>query len=100
MGKIQWQLSLPSDAELTMLSNLKDISHKMKDEVSVSMEQVRAKEKYQSKQIVSSANLDSWRSPPPIIEDNQIQNITDILHRDGKKISTLIKQINSIKKIF
>ncbi len=63
------------------------------------LEQIRAKEKYQRKQIVHRNK--SIRQTPAsgmAMGDNQLSSIKDVLEKDDKEIIAMVKQMKIFKK--
>lgn len=62
------------------------------------VDQLRAKETYQRRQL--SASVGSGRSRPAVTEmgENQLTNVKEVLQKDSKQIAELVKKINSAKK--
>ena len=64
------------------------------------MEQIRAKERYQMRQIKQSqCNLDERQSTTSRqMGQNQISSMKEALRSDGDQIADLVKKLNAVKK--
>jgi hypothetical protein len=81
-----------------MQRQLYDIERKYKDLYN-GMEQIRAKEKYQLRQIKQSQdNLNTRSVASAQMGQNQVDSMKDVLRQDGEKIGDMVKSLNSIKK--
>ncbi|XP_040572808.1 nuclear pore complex protein Nup88 [Lepeophtheirus salmonis] len=102
LQNIQKRLPISSDAELSMNKELVGVNKKMK-ELKLSLDQVKAKDKYQFKQIEKSQlinNTQRWRSNPKAndLDDYQLESVKDILQQDSLQISDLVRSLNASKK--
>jgi len=97
LSAIQRQLPVASDAELNMARDLQQLERGIV-ETKGAVDQLRAKETYQRRQL--SASVGSARARPAAAEmgDNQLANVKEVLQKDSKQIAELVKKINSAKK--
>lgn len=97
LSSVQRRLPVSSDAELNMARDLKQLE-RGSVETKGAVDQLRAKETYQRRQL--SASVGSGRSRPAVTEmgENQLTNVKEVLQKDSKQIAELVKKINSAKK--
>ena len=66
------------------------------------MEQIKAKEKYQMRQIQHTQENTKARHDDPNgghqMGANQIESMRDVLRQDGEQISSIMKRLNNLKK--
>lgn len=63
------------------------------------MEQIRAKEKYQWRQITQTRQNMNQKAVSALgMGDNQLQSIKEVLQQDGKDISVLVRSLQEAKK--
>ena len=61
-------------------------------------EQIKAKERYQLRQISNISSTKSVKDPNEQMGQNQIDSMKDVLKEDGEKITAMVKTINAMKK--
>ena len=102
LQKIQSRLPVSSDAEIRMQRQLSELQRRTKD-LANAMEQIKTKEKYQTRQtevtrknLVDSANRRI--ATDSSMGENQLNSIKDILKEDSEEITALVKSLNMAKK--
>lgn len=97
LSSVQRRLPVASDAELSMARDLQQLERGLVERKGA-VDQLRAKEKYQRRQL--AASVGSGRSRPAVTEmgENQLTNVKEVLQKDSKQIAELVKKINSAKK--
>ena len=81
-----------------MTRTLRDLDRKSRD-LKNGLGQIRAKEKYQHRQIeISSRNLKAKALATSQMGDNQLKSIKEVLQGDSKEIANLVNIVNSAKK--
>jgi nuclear pore complex protein Nup88 len=95
---IQRRLPVTSDSEVRMHRQLQNIEKKVKD-LSNALEQIKAKERYQMKQIKhSQENIKTRSEVVNQLGQNQAESMKDVLRQDGEQIADVIKRLNGLKK--
>jgi len=103
LAKIQDQQTVRSDSELKMQRSLVEVGRKMND-LDNRMTQIKAKEKYQLRQIRESE--DKARQGHPATAGNkqlalshkQLQSIKEVLQANSQDLADIVKQLNGAKK--
>ena len=81
-----------------MQRQLQGIERKAKD-LTNALEQIKAKERYQLRQIQhSQENIKVRTEATAVLAPNQASEMKDVLEKDGKDISDMMKQLNKMKK--
>ena len=62
------------------------------------LEQIKAKERYQTRQINVKARNEAIGNNKVNMGTNQVENMKDILRQDGEQIANISKRLRSLKK--
>ena len=89
-----FQAKIPqlSDKELGMAREVSSLDRKVQS-LEGGVKQLREKEKYQRYQIGVERRIGNTN-----IKDSRLDNIKEVLQRDSKSISELVKSVNDLKK--
>ena len=105
LAKIQDQQSVRSDSELKMQRALVEVGRKMND-LDNRMTQIKAKEKYQLRQIRESedkarqghSSSAEGTNKRLALSQKQLQSIKEVLQANSQDLADIVKQLNGAKK--
>ena len=98
LSAIQRRLPVTTDSEVRMQRQLQGIERKVKD-LTNALEQIKAKERYQLRQIQHSQENTKVRNEvAATLAPNQAESMREVLQKDGQDIGEMMKKLNQMKK--
>ena len=104
MNAIQRGLPITTDSEVRMQRQLQNVERKVKD-LTNALEQIKAKERYQLRQIQQSQENTQTRmrshemtASSTSLAPNQVENMKDVLQQDGQDLKDMMHKLNRMKK--
>jgi len=98
LSAIQRRLPVTTDSEVRMQRQLQGIERKVKD-LTNALEQIKAKERYQLRQIQhSQENIKVRNEVTATLAPNQAESMREVLQKDGQDIGEMMKKLNQMKK--
>ena len=104
LNAIQRGLPITTDSEVRMQRQLQNVERKVKD-LTNALEQIKAKERYQLRQIQQSQENTQTRmrshemtASSTSLAPNQVENMKEVLQQDGQDLKDMMHKLNRMKK--